>query len=71
VPGPDKPLYWNGAKMLGIYPVSIVLDGQALNITVTTYDDALAFGLTGCRRSVPHLQRMLTHLEESLAELEK
>lgn len=71
VPGPRRPLYWNGAHMTGAYPLSIPYEGQALNITVTSYGDNLQFGLTGCRRSVPHLQRLLTHLEDSLAELEK
>ena len=71
VPGPAKPLYWNGARMVGHYPLSIPTHGQALNITVTSYDGDLQFGLTGCRRSVPHLQRLLTYLDESLAELEK
>lgn len=70
VPGPQRTMYWNGARMRGVYPLSVVLDGQALNITVASYDGALQFGLTGCRRSVPHLQRMLTYLDESLAELE-
>ncbi|MGB2718152.1 MAG: WS/DGAT domain-containing protein, partial [Rhodococcus sp. (in: high G+C Gram-positive bacteria)] len=64
-------LYWNGAKLDGIYPASIVADGQALNITVASNGDSLNFGLIGCRRSVPHLQRMLTHLENTLEELEK
>ncbi len=71
VPGPRNPLYWNGARLTGVYPVSIPYEGQALNITVTSYAGDLQFGLTGCRRSVPHLQRLLTHLEDSLAELEK
>lgn len=71
VPGPAKPLYWNGARMEGMYPVSIPYEGQALNITVTSYADDLEFGLTGCRRSVPSLQRMLTHLETALADLER
>jgi diacylglycerol O-acyltransferase len=71
VPGPRSPLYWNGARMTGAYPLSIPYEGQALNITVTSYINNLQFGLTGCRRSVPHLQRLLTHLEDSLAELEK
>ena len=70
VPGPSRELYWNGARMQGVYPLSIVLDGQALNITVTTYAGRLHFGLTGCRRNVPHLQRLLNYLEDSLAELE-
>lgn len=71
VPGPSAPMYFNGARLDGMYPVSIVLDGQALNITLTSRDKYLDFGLTGCRRSVPHLQRLLTHLENALAELEE
>lgn len=70
VPGPRKPMYWNGARLDGLYPLSIVLDGQALNITVTSYSEKIAFGLTGCRRSVPHLQRLLTYLDEELTALE-
>ena len=31
----------------------------------------MQFGLTGCRRTVPHLQRMLAGLENGLADLEK
>jgi WS/DGAT/MGAT family acyltransferase len=71
VPGPRKPLYWNGARMTGVYPLSIPYEGQALNITVTSYAGSLEFGLTGCRRTVPHLQRLLGLLEDSLVELEK
>lgn len=71
VPGPRSPLYWNGARMQGVYPLSIPYEGQALNITVTSYAGSLEFGLTGCRRTVPHLQRLLGLLEESLVELEK
>jgi diacylglycerol O-acyltransferase / wax synthase len=71
VPGPPEPLYWNGARLDGIYPVSVPYDGQALNITVTSYAGSLEFGLIGCRRRVPSLQRLLDYLEESLTELEK
>ena len=71
VPGAREPMYWNGARLDGNYPLSIALDGQALNITLTNNADNLDFGLVGCRRSVPHLQRLLTHLEDSLAALEQ
>jgi WS/DGAT/MGAT family acyltransferase len=70
VPGPRRQMYWNGAALDGIYPASVLLDGQALNITLTNNGDNLDFGITGCRRSVPHLQRILTHLDTALAELE-
>jgi diacylglycerol O-acyltransferase / wax synthase len=71
VPGAREPLYWKGARLDGNYPLSIALDGQALNITLTNNADNLDFGLVGCRRSIPHLQRLLSHLDDALAELEK
>lgn len=71
VPGPREPRYWNGARLDGLYPLSIPLNGQALNITCTSYADAIAFGLTGCRRTLPSMQRLLTHLDEELVALER
>ena len=71
VPGPRSTHYWNGAQLLGTDPLSIPLNGMALNITCTSYDGNMAFGLTGCRRTVPHLQRLLTHLEDEVKALEK
>ena len=71
VPGPRSTQYWNGAKLVGTYPLSIPINGMALNITCSSYDDQMAFGLTGCRRTVPHLQRLLTHLDDELSMLEK
>jgi len=44
---------------------------MALNITCTSYDGKMGFGLTGCRRTVPHLQRLLTHLDDEVNALEK
>ncbi|AWL29464.1 acetyltransferase [Acinetobacter defluvii] len=71
VPGPREPLYWNGAKLDALYPASIVLDGQALNITLTSYLDKLEVGLTGCRRTLPKMQNLLTHLEDEIQRFEK
>ncbi|WP_199457745.1 MULTISPECIES: WS/DGAT/MGAT family O-acyltransferase [unclassified Marinobacter] len=70
VPGPSEPRYWNGARLEGMYPVSIAMDRLALNMTLTSYNDQVEFGLIGCRRTLPSMQRMLDHLEEGLAELE-
>ena len=71
VPGPRTTHYWNGAKLTGTYPLSIPINGMALNITCTSYDGKMAFGLTGCRRTVPHLQVLLQYLDDELAALEK
>jgi diacylglycerol O-acyltransferase / wax synthase len=71
VPGPRKPLYLNGARLDGMYPLSIPTHGQAMNITCTSYDGRMNFGLTGCRRTAPSLQRLLTHLDDELVALEE
>ncbi len=70
VPGPREQLYWNGARLEGIYPASIIFDGFALNITLVTCADNVDFGITACRRSLPQVQRLIDHLEQALAELE-
>ncbi|MBW0148258.1 WS/DGAT/MGAT family O-acyltransferase [Marinobacter arenosus] len=71
VPGPKETRYWNGARLEGMYPVSIAMDRLALNMTLTSYRDQVEFGLIGCRRTLPSLQRMLDYLEDGLVELER
>ncbi len=70
VPGPSKDLYWNGAKLNGMYPVSIPLDRIALNITLVSYVDQLEFGFTACRRTLPSMQRLLDYVQIGIEELE-
>ncbi len=64
-------MYWNGARMDGMYPVSIVFHGMAVNVTVTSYAGSLDFGIVACRRSVPRVQRIIDFLEDGLVELER
>jgi diacylglycerol O-acyltransferase / wax synthase len=69
VPGPRDSLYLQGARLSGLYPLSIPTNGQAMNITATSYAGDMGIGLTACRRSVPHVQRMLAGLDNALEEL--
>lgn len=71
VPGPTGPLYWNGARLSASYPMSLLVDGQALNITTSSYAGNLDFGILGCRRTVPSMQRLLRYLEDELVALER
>ena len=71
VPGIRETMYWNGARMNGSYPLSIVMDGMAMNITLVTYGQNVDFGIIACRRSVPQVQRLIDYMEEALAELEE
>jgi hypothetical protein len=64
-------LYFNGARLEQIYPVSLLFDGQALNITVLSYAGQFNLGFTGDRDSLPHMQRIAVYTGEALAELEQ
>lgn len=70
VPGPSGTQYWNGAKLERFYPVSAIVNNMALNITIVTYEDRLEFGIVGCRRTLPSMQRLLQYLDDALLELE-
>ena len=70
VPAARRTLYLDGSELTDNYPVSVVTDGQALNITLISYVDRIAFGVSGCRRSVPELHRIPVHLDAALRELE-
>jgi len=65
VPGSPLPLYLAGAKMLDYLPVSIVIHGVALNITVQSYMGQLCFGLLACRRAVPDVHEITTQMQRA------
>ncbi len=72
VPGPQVPLYLAGAKMVTNFPVSIVVHGMALNITVQSYAGALDFGIIACRQVMPEVgdfARMMEAAHQQLLEL--
>ncbi len=71
VPGPDAPLFFRGWKLDELYPVSIPFHGYGLNVTLQSYCGSLNFGFTGCRDTVPHLQRLAVYAGEVVAELER
>lgn len=71
VPGPKEALYWNGARLDGLYPLPLVFDGYALNITQASYDGSFEFGIAADRKAVPHVQRLIDDIEDELATLER
>ena len=69
VPGSRVPVYLCGARMTDYYPLSIVVHGIALNITVQSHVDQLCFGLIACRRAVPDVHELGNHLQRAMATL--
>jgi diacylglycerol O-acyltransferase / wax synthase len=70
VPGPRTDMYWNGAHVDEIYPVSVAIDGQALNVTVCTYADRVTIGYVSGRSVIPDLSSLVPLTERALSELE-
>jgi WS/DGAT/MGAT family acyltransferase len=70
VAGPRDYLYFNGARMEQCWPVSLLFDGQALNITAFSYAGTFNIVLTACRDSLPHAQKLAVYCGEALDKLE-
>jgi WS/DGAT/MGAT family acyltransferase len=70
VPGPRAEMYWNGALIEEMYPVSTVYDGQALNVTTCSYADRVGFGYAAGADVVPDIDTLIPLTEAGLAELE-
>jgi WS/DGAT/MGAT family acyltransferase len=69
VPGSPVPQYLAGARMRELYPVSAIMDGVGLNLTVWSYDGAVNFGIVVDRELVDDPRPLAAALERSQAEL--
>ncbi|KAA0110088.1 wax ester/triacylglycerol synthase family O-acyltransferase [Mycolicibacterium sp. P1-5] len=70
VPGPQTPSYFNGASVDEIYPVSVVYDGMALNVTLCSYADQIGVGYIADRDVMADVDDLVPLTETALAELE-
>jgi diacylglycerol O-acyltransferase len=68
VPGPQAPMYFDGARVKALYPVSVITDGMGLNITVFSYCGSLDFGIVADREQMPDVWKLIDWLGESLEE---
>ena len=69
VPGPQFPLYADGARMLESYPVHPLLPDHPLAIGVTSYDGKVFYGITTDRDAVPDADVLGQCVLEALEEL--
>lgn len=58
VAGVPVQLFFAGARVVSNYPVSIVTHSMALNVTVTSYNGRLDYGLIACRRAMPDVNEL-------------
>jgi diacylglycerol O-acyltransferase len=71
VPGPPIELFLAGARVLHYYPVSIVIHGLALNVTVQSYGGHLEFGVISAKDVVARPDSITRAFERALVTLEK
>jgi WS/DGAT/MGAT family acyltransferase len=71
VPGPQVPLYLNGAQLVVAYPVMPLGPTLGLSVAVTSLSGTMGFGFTGDWDTVPDIDVLPEALLESMAELKK
>jgi diacylglycerol O-acyltransferase len=69
VPGPPVPLYFGGARLVGLFPLGPIMDGAGLNVTVLSQESRIGFGLIACPDLVPRVWDMATEIHRALDEL--
>ncbi len=70
VPGPTRQMYFNGARLDEIYPVSSAFDGMGLNVTVCGYAGQTGIGYVSDTEMLPDIDELVPLTEQALAELE-
>ena len=69
VPGPQRPLYAAGRRMLECFPYVPLAGQMRVTLAVFSYDGALNFGVTGDLDSAPDVAVLCRGIERSIAEL--
>jgi len=69
VPGPQVPLYMNGAQMVAQYGLGPVTDAIGLFIPVLSYNGRLTISFASCREMVPDPDYLAECFQESFDEM--
>lgn len=71
VPGPQVPLYMNGALQVGSFGMAPLANGMGLFIATPSYNGQVTFNVTSTREIMPDIDFFVECLEKSLADLKK
>ena len=69
VPGPEFPLYLDGAELVATYPMGPVMEGAGLNVTVLSYLDNVDFGFLAAAELVPDVWDMADDIDAAMKDL--
>ena len=71
VAGAKEPRYLNGARLLGIYPVSALAASIGLNATLASYHDSMDFGFVANAAALDDLPRLARCTQQAYEELKE
>jgi diacylglycerol O-acyltransferase len=71
VPGPQVQLYCAGAKVVGQFPMNIVLHGMAASVTILSYNGSLDVGIITERHNAPDVWELVDDFAAELKALVK
>ena len=71
VPGAKELRYLNGARLVGIYPVSALAASIGLNITLTSYHDDMDFGFVANAAAIDDPSTLAHHTLQAYKQLAK
>ncbi|WP_424076192.1 WS/DGAT domain-containing protein [Mycobacterium sp.] len=70
VPGAREPRYLNdGARLVGVYPVSALAASVGLNATLTSYHDHMDFGFVANAAAIDNPTELARHTLRAYQEL--
>lgn len=69
VPGPPIPLWCSGERIVRASPIGPLMFNQGLNVTLLSYCDVLEFGILGCAKRAPDIERLRELFEDEAREL--
>jgi len=69
VPGPQRPLYAAGRRMLECFPYVPIAGHVRIGVAIFSYDGGLTFGVTGDYDEAPDIDVLCVEIERSMRDL--
>lgn len=69
VPGPQVPVYMNGARSIASMGMGPLGDRMGLFMAITSYAGMMTFAVTSCRRTLPDIDFFIQCIRDNFAEL--
>jgi len=70
-PAPPKPVHIAGVQVEGMYGMPMVLHGQSISMTFTSYAGQVVMGILCCEKALPDPERIFDYMEEELTALNR